>query len=146
MAETQSKVIELSTKLDTTLGVNNSLKEHVDKLLALNKDLQQSMHHRAGQQNQQNQSRHVEVEDRSEDGEIDDDDENDEARDEVVLLHDSMCREINDTLLSREKIRVKKVFAPDLEKMEDALDNVNAKVVVLQALTRDLSTIEAEKM
>ena len=61
-------------------------------------------------------------------------------------MHDSLCRHVNNTLLSREKVQVKKVWAPDMRQMDEALDQVNAKVVVLESWTRDLSTMNVEEM
>ena len=75
-----------------------------------------------------------------------DDDEEEDARDEVVILHDSLCKHVNDTILSRENVNVKKIWAPNIEKMEEALDNVNSKVVVLEAFTRDLNKMDTDEM
>ena len=75
-----------------------------------------------------------------------DEHDEEETTDDVVILHDSMCRSINDTLLSRENVKVAKLWAPDIEHMEEALDRVDAKVVVLQAFTRDLDKMEVDEM
>ena len=48
--------------------------------------------------------------------------------------------------MSREKVSVRKVWAPDLAHMDTALDDINAKVIVLQAGTRDINKIEVEEM
>ena len=57
----------------------------------------------------------------------------------MIILHDSLCGKINDTILSREKIKTKKIWAPDLEQMETRLNEIeNTEVIVIQALTRDL--------
>ena len=73
-----------------------------------------------------------------------DDDEDGQA--DVVILHDSLCKNINDTIMSREKVNVKKVWAPDMVHMDAALDDVHAKVIVLQAWTRDVSKLSVEDM
>ena len=57
-----------------------------------------------------------------------------------------MCKRINDSILSREEIAVRKIWAPDVEAMEEALDRVNTKVVVLQAFTRDLTKLTTDEM
>ena len=57
----------------------------------------------------------------------------------VVILHDSLCGKINNTILSRERIVTKKVWAPDITEMEKKLNEIEkTEVIVLQALTRDL--------
>ncbi len=76
----------------------------------------------------------------------DDNDEEESEREEVVILHESMCRYVNNTLLSREKVNVKKVWAPDINKMEEALDDVSSNVVVLEAWTRDLVRMDVNDM
>ena len=48
--------------------------------------------------------------------------------------------------MSKEKVNVKKVWAPDMVHMDAALDEVNAKVIVLQAWTRDVSKLSVEDM
>ncbi len=140
LEETQNKFLEVRHKLDTTLEVNVALKEQIKELVELNKTLQLSI-------NRPSDVRNILRERRSDRDQNDSEDEEEEsARDEVVILHDSMCAKVNDTLLSRENVRVKKVWAPDFERMEDSLDDVNAKVVVLEALTRDLAKMEVEEM
>ena len=58
----------------------------------------------------------------------------------VVLLHDSLCGKVNETILSRENISTKKVWAPNINDMNKKLDEIeNVDVVVIQALTRNLS-------
>ena len=133
----------MSNKLDTTVEVNRTLKEQVKELVELNKALQTSISHQPVLRNQnQHQSRNMQ----SGRAEESDNDEEEEERDEVVILHDSLCRQINDTILSRENIKVRKIWAPDIEKMEEVLDNMDSKVVVLQAFTRDLNKMDMDEM
>ena len=67
----------------------------------------------------------------------------DEPRDveRALILHDSLCKRVNDTLLSREGVKVRKVWAPDFSTMNKELDNITDKkdTIVLQALTREIS-------
>ena len=140
--ETQERILDVSRRLDVELEVNKALKEQVNELINLNKAIHTSASHRRPQQS--NNPAQERMLDRNESGDEEDDEH--DARDEVVILHDSLCRKINDSLLSREKVSVKKVWAPDMERMEEALDNVNAKVVVLQAWTRDLDKMEVDEM
>ena len=68
---------------------------------------------------------------------------------DVIILHDSLCRRINESILSREGIQTSKIWAPDLEKMSESLDEMedsSARVIVLEALTRDLSTLTADQV
>ena len=59
-------------------------------------------------------------------------------REEVIILHDSLCGKVNETILSREQIITKKIWAPNLKVMESKLDDIeDAGVIVVQALTRD---------
>ncbi len=138
--EIQNKLLEARSKLDATLEVNGILKKEVKELVALNKSLQDSISRPPARRNLDTDLRETFEQDVSED------EEEDEARDEVVILHDSMCKNVNNTLLSREGISVNKVWAPDMEKMEEALDEVDSKVVVLEAFTRDLGKMDIEEM
>ena len=74
------------------------------------------------------------------------DSDEDEEREEVIILHDSLCGKINNTILSRENVSVRKIWAPDTEKMEEELEHVNSKVVVLEAWTRDLDSHDVDEM
>ena len=139
LEETQDKFIDVRTKLDTNFQVNTTLREQVQQLVELNKSLQATINRTPDRQNLTQQQRD------DEDGDSGGN-EVETTRDEVVILHDSMCGKINDSLLSREKVTVKKVWAPDLDHMEEALDDVDAKVVVLAALTRDLDQMETNEM
>ena len=141
IGDIQNKFLAASNKLNTTLEVNNSLKEQVKELIALNKSLQDSIN-RPPARRDQRASRERTAENESEE----EDEEETDGRDEVVILHDSLCRNVNDTLLSKEEISVKKIWAPDIERMEDVLDEVNSKVIVLEAFTRDLDKMETEEM
>ena len=66
-----------------------------------------------------------------------------EKRDEpkAVILHDSLCKGINETILSKEKVNTKKIWAPTLEEMSKQIDMLeeNVDVIIIQALTRDLN-------
>ena len=64
-----------------------------------------------------------------------------------MLLHDSLCKEINDTILSREKIGTEKIWAPNLSQILSKLDTINeVEVIVIQALTRDATNMEFQEI
>ena len=66
----------------------------------------------------------------------------------VLLLHDSLCRNINNTILSRENVETEKIWAPSLGEMVEAIEQVedNVDVIVLEALTRDVTDTNCETM
>ena len=65
----------------------------------------------------------------------------------VIILHDSLCRNINNTLLSRENVTTKKVWAPDMHEMAKKIEETErAETIVLQAFTRDVSKKSIEEM
>ena len=65
----------------------------------------------------------------------------------VTILHDSLCRYINDTLLSREGIKTKKVWAPDFTQMNQHLDKADeVDTIVVQAVTREIPSKSAENI
>ena len=115
--------------------MSNALKDQIKTLKDTNSRLQAQPSHGRVQRTSNR-----------DEGNEEDADEEESSRDEVVILHDSLCKRVNNSLLSRENVRVKKVWAPDLVAMEDALDRVDAKVVVIEALTRDLATMETGEM
>ena len=64
-----------------------------------------------------------------------------------MIFHDSLCRKINNTILSREKIDTKKVWAPDFFQMGEQLDKTqNTETIVLQAFTREVTSKSVEEM
>ena len=58
----------------------------------------------------------------------------------VILFHDSMCGKINDTLCSREKIKVEKVWAPQLINLQEEIDKLeeNVDLIAIHTMTNDL--------
>ena len=58
----------------------------------------------------------------------------------VVIFHDSLCKPINDTIMSREKVNVEKIWAPTLQKTDEEADKLENVVdcIVVQALTREV--------
>ena len=141
LEEVQNRLIDVSQRFDTTVEVNNTLKEQIKELVELNKTLQTSISDIPTRRSLQSRERVLNNEDEEEEREDED------GSDGVVIFHDSMCRNVNDSLLSREQIKVKKVWAPDIVSMEEALDTTNAKVIVLAAFTRDLGNgMEVDEM
>ena len=153
--------------------MNKALKDKVDVLISLHKSLQTSTSRPSrkitnpGQPSSRERSSESILVDGDDDGNNQDHDNDDDhrtrnhdndrddsdderggnnERDEVVILHDSMCKRVNNTLLSKEGVNVKKMWAPDMDAMEEALDNTNSKVVVLQAFTRDLPNMSTDEM
>ena len=141
LEEVQNRLIDVSQRYDTTVEVNNTLKEQIKELVELNKTLQASISDISTRRILQPRERVFNDENEEEE------EENEDDRDEVIIFHDSMCKNVNESLLSREQINVKKVWAPDIVRMEEALDTTNAKVVVLAAFTRDLGNgMEVDEM
>ena len=132
---------DVKSKHDSSLEVNCLLKDQLKSANQLNNSLKDSITQISLQRNTRPPRNQTSGED-----DTDDEDEEEDGRDEVVIFHDSLCGKINDTLLSREKLKVKKVWAPDMARMEEALDHVDAKVIVLEAWTRDLDRLEVEEM
>ena len=70
-----------------------------------------------------------------------------QERPEVVILHDSLCKNINDSIMSKENVTVTKIWAPTLLDMENKIQEIeNTDVIVIQALTRDLDQMVAEEL
>ena len=58
----------------------------------------------------------------------------------VVIYHDSLCKPINDTIMVREKVEVKKIWAPTLSDIKNDLPKQTEppSCIVIQALTREV--------
>ena len=147
--EVSSQLNKVKASNATYAEVNALLKSQIEEVTTLNKSLQESIDRLSRKRKvgssrdradmETNDTHHLHETDSEED-----DDEDGQA--DVVILHDSLCKNINDTIMSREKVNVKKVWAPDMVHMDAALDEVNAKVIVLQAWTRDVSKLSVEDM
>ena len=60
-----------------------------------------------------------------------------EMIDRCTILHDSLVKKVNDTLLRREGIGVTKVWAPDFKRMEEEIDKMQpTETIVVQAFMR----------
>ena len=58
----------------------------------------------------------------------------------AVLFHDSLCKNINNTILRKEGVITTKVWAPTLEEIQEkAEDMEHADVIVIESLTREIS-------
>lgn len=65
----------------------------------------------------------------------------------VIIFHDSLCRNVNESLMGREDVTVSKVWAPTLMDTQKKVDEVGkVDTIVVQALTRDLAEKSAEEM
>ena len=63
----------------------------------------------------------------------------------VILFHDSLCKSINPTILSNEKVTMKKIWAPTLADVQKEITEISrSNVIVLEPLTRSLSTLSTE--
>ena len=145
------RIADFTSKYEQSMEINSLLKSQLDEAVELNKSLQTSFNRLSTRRNVRSSGspESDETSDNNADanadvhgGYNDDDEEEDAEKDVVIILHDSMCKRVNPTLLSKEKIEVKKVWAPDMNKMEEALDRVNSNVVVLESWTRDLERME----
>ena len=58
----------------------------------------------------------------------------------VILMHDSMCGKINNTLLSKEMVSVEKVWAPTLPDVLNTIENMvdNVDAIAIHSMTNDL--------
>ena len=135
LEESNGRYRDIENEHKTLLESSSLLKEQLKEVTKINKSLKNSKDHHNYHPADDESSR------RERDG--DNDDNNSESgrsdeSEEVVILHDSLCRKVNNTLLSREKVQVRKVFSPDFDAMEETLDNTQSKVIVLESLTRDL--------
>ena len=65
----------------------------------------------------------------------------------VTIYHDSLVNDVNNTLMGRTDVTVKKVWAPTLaeiqSKVHETIDTVDT--IVIQALTRDLGNMDTEE-
>ena len=73
--------------------------------------------------------------------------ENQDEAQKVIIFHDSLCKNINETLMGREDVTVSKVWAPTLMDTQTKVDEVdNVETIVIQALTRDIGKMTAEEL
>ena len=123
----------LKEQLKEATELNNSIKNSRDRL---------SEHSADGDASRRREQHNI----HDDDDEYDNESGSGEAHtsEEVVILHDSLCRKVNNTLLSRENVKVKKVWAPDFDAMEETLENTDSKVVVLESFTRDLDRMRVD--
>jgi hypothetical protein len=140
--ETTNQLNKANSSNATYVEVNALLKKQIEEVTDLNKSLKESLD-RFSVQRTVGTSRQRTNE---ETANTDNDEGEDDGQADVVILHDSLCKGINNTIMGREKVSVRKVWAPDLAHMDTALDDINAKVIVLQAGTRDINKIEVEEM
>ena len=64
-----------------------------------------------------------------------------------TILHDSLVKKVNDTLLRREGVGVNKVWAPDFKRMEEEIDKMQpTETIVVQAFTRAIDKLEIDDM
>ena len=58
----------------------------------------------------------------------------------VVIFHDSLCKHINNTILRNEGVTTTKIWAPTLKEIQEKADDMeHTDVIVIQALTREIS-------
>ena len=130
LVDTTEKYTDIYTQLQTASVARDLLEKQLQDQKATNNSLEQnlSMALRRAKPDTGTSSTRTQQESESSDA---------DAR--VVILHDSLCKEINNTILSREDVTTKKVWAPDLEAMLSAIETLEkTEVIVIQALTRDL--------
>ena len=81
--------------------MSNALKDQIKTLKGTNSRLQAQPSHGRLQRTSNR-----------DEGNEEDADKEESSRDEVLILHHSLCKSVNNSLLSRENVRVKKVWAP----------------------------------
>ena len=66
----------------------------------------------------------------------------------VLLMHDSICGKINNTICSKENIDVEKVWAPNVSKLSEEIDKIenNVDVIVIHTMTNDLKDKSVENI
>ena len=68
-------------------------------------------------------------------------------RPNVIILHDSLCNDINESIMSREKITTKKILTPSLAELIKRLDEIkDADVIVIQALASSLQQFSSDEI
>ena len=71
----------------------------------------------------------------------------DDKTHKVIIFHDSLCKNINESLMGREDVTVSKVWAPTLRDSQAKVGEVDkVDTIVIQGLTRDLDNISAEEL
>ena len=71
----------------------------------------------------------------------------DDRTHKVIIFHDSLCKNIDESLMRREDVTVSKVWASTLRESQAKVGEVdNVDTIVIQGLTRDLDNISAEEL
>ena len=71
----------------------------------------------------------------------------DEKKPMVILFHDSLCKDINETILSNENIDTNKIWAPTLPEVQEKLEEIDkTDVIVIEPLTRHLKDMEIDSL
>ena len=66
----------------------------------------------------------------------------------VILMHDSMCGKINNTLCSKENVKVEKVWDPHVAKVQEEIENLgdDIDVIVIHTITNALCDKTVEEL
>ena len=109
MVERYEKYTDVYAKWETGHMANQILSKQLDDLVAANKRLENNLNISLTKNHIYNPPQN---EEQTKPEELPN-----EEMERVTILHDSLCKMINNTILSREGIKTKKVWAPDIDKM-----------------------------
>ena len=77
-------------------------------------------------------------------------DDNDRISDtpSIILFHDSLCRTINNTMMSRENISMSKIWAPTMDAVQREVMGLESEVdaIVIHSLTRKVGDVSPEDL
>ena len=137
MEEIREKYMDAYAKWETGNMANQILSRQLDEYVATNVRLEKNLS--LALSNETINTPRAEV------NTTDSKDKSETMGERVIILHDSLCRNINNTLLSREKVTTKKIWAMH-EMIEKIEETERAETIVLQAFTRDVSKKSVEEM
>ena len=63
------------------------------------------------------------------------------------MFHDSLCKEINDTILSKENVTTTKIWAPTLPEIQEKIEEIEkVNTIVIESLTRHLKDMDTNDL
>ena len=143
--ELNNKYLDIYGKWEAGHLANEILSKQLDDLVGANKRLENNLTISLSQNAPTNApTKLIEIEESQRKTEFSDENNNPGR---VLIFHDSLCGEINNTILSREMVDTKKVWAPDFRQMEEQLNKTqNTETIVLQAFTREITSKSVEEI
>ena len=72
---------------------------------------------------------------------------NEKEEHDVVIFHDSLCKNIKDTIMINENVKTTKTWAPTLNEIQDKVENMdNVDTIVIESLTRHLRDMNTNEI